>query len=197
MAPLDPAARALLFTEARTTGAFTEEPVTHAQLAELQSLAQWPPTSANTNPLRWLVIRTPAARARLLEHVKRGNRPRVERAPLTVVLAADLDFHEHLPQLHPQKPRMRERFAADPAHRERTARDNAWLQAGYVLLAARAVGLAAGPMGGFDASGLDADLLAGTGWRSFLLVNLGRPAPEGAWGERLPRLAYDQVVREL
>ena len=51
-------------------------------------------------------------------------------------------------------------------------------------------------MGGFDADGIDRDLLAGTRWRSLLVVNIGRPA-EDAWFQRLPRLDYDEVVRTL
>lgn len=194
--PLDPAAARLLFSEARTANAFTPEPVTDAQLRAIFDLAKWPPTMANTNPLRWLVVRSPAAKARLLPLMSEGNRAKTETAPATVVLAADVDFHEQIPRLLPYRPELRDHFAADAAAREQAARNNAWLQAGYFVLAARAVGLAAGPMLGFDAAGIDAELLAGTTWRSILVVNLGRPAEEGAWFDRLPRLDFADVVTE-
>jgi 3-hydroxypropanoate dehydrogenase len=192
---LDPAAQALLFTEARTANAFTDEPVTDEQLAAVFALARWPPTMANSNPLRWLVVRSPEAKRRLEPHMTEPNRVKTVDAPATVVLAADVAFHERIPELLPHKPELRDTFAAKDALREKAARDNAWLQAGYFILAARAAGLATGPMLGFDAAGVDRDLLAGTSWRSILVVNLGRPA-EGAWGARLPRLPFEDVVRE-
>lgn len=193
---LEPAAQALLFTEARTANAFTDEPVTDAQLEAIFALSQWPPTMANTNPLRWLVVRSPAAKERLGPLMSDGNRAKTLSAPATIVLAADVDFHEHIPALLPYKPELREAFAADADARERKARDNAWLQAGYFILAVRAAGLAAGPMLGFDPAGIDAAFFAGTSWRSILVVNVGKPAAEGAWFDRLPRLAFDVVARE-
>jgi 3-hydroxypropanoate dehydrogenase len=193
---LAPDARALLFTDARTANAFTDEPVTDEQLQAIFALSKWPPTMANTNPLRWLVVRSPEAKRRLAPHMKEGNRAKTLAAPANVVLCADVDFHEMIPTLLPHKPGLRERFAGDIAKREQAARQNAWLQAGYFILAARAAGLAAGPMLGFDPAGVDREFLAPTAWRSILVVNLGRPAAEGAWRERLPRPSYDEVVRE-
>jgi 3-hydroxypropanoate dehydrogenase len=193
---LDPDAQALLFTEARTANAFTDEPVTDGQLEAIFGLSKWPPTMANTNPLRWLVVRSEEAKRRLDPLMSDGNRAKTHGAPATVVLAADVDFHETIPILLPYKPELREAFADDAAKRERTARDNAWLQAGYFILAVRAAGLAAGPMLGFDAAGIDAEFFADTSLRSILVVNVGMPAADGAWLDRLPRLSYDEVVRE-
>lgn len=194
---LDPDARRLLFTEARTANAFEDEPVTDEQLAAIFSLSQWPPTMANTNPLRWVVVRSPEAKQRLDAHMSDGNKEKTLSAPCTVVLAADVDFHEHMDKLFPQKPGMRDSFGGMPADvRERKAKDNAWLQAGYFILAVRAAGLAAGPMLGFDADGMDREFLADTTWRSILVCNVGRPAAEGAWFDRLPRLPYEDVALE-
>jgi 3-hydroxypropanoate dehydrogenase len=193
---LAPDAQALLFTQARTANAFTQEPVTDDQLQAIFALSKWPPTTANTNPLRWLVVRSPEARQRLDPLMSEGNREKTRSAPVTVVLAANVDFHEDIPTLMPVKPELRDYFAADASAREVTARNNAWLQAGYFILAVRAAGLAAGPMLGFDAAGVDDEFLSGTSWRSILVVNIGRPAAEGAWFERLPRLGYDEVTRE-
>jgi 3-hydroxypropanoate dehydrogenase len=193
---LAPEAQALLFTDARTANAFTDEPVTDDQLEAIFALSKWPPTMANTNPLRWLVVRSPEAKQQLAPHMNDGNRAKTLAAPANVVLCADVDFHDTIPILLPYKPELRERYAGDAAKREDAARKNSWLQAGYFILAARAAGLAAGPMLGFDPPGVDAEFLAGTAWTSILVVNLGRPAAEGAWRERLPRLSYDEVVRE-
>jgi 3-hydroxypropanoate dehydrogenase len=85
--------------------------------------------------------------------------------------------------------------AAHDARREQAARFNATLQVGYFLLGVRAAGLAAGPMGGFDADGLDEDFFAGTGLKSLVVVNMGRPT-HNAWFDRLPRLEHEQVVLE-
>lgn len=194
---IDPAAQDLLFREARTANKFTDEPVSDDQLAALYDLVKWGPTLMNAQPLRLVVVRSDEARARLTTHLAEGNRAKTASAPVVLVLAADVDFHDTLPKVFPHAPGARERFVGDDAYRARTALDNAWLQAGYVILGIRALGLAAGPMAGFDAAALDADLLAGTSLRSFLVVNVGHPAEEGAWFGRSPRLDYDDAVVTL
>lgn len=128
----------------------------------------------------------------MLKHLSDGNRDKAASAPLVAILAADLDFHEKLSRTFPHFPGARDAFA-DTVRREEAARFNAALQAGYFLLGVRAAGLAAGPMGGFDAAGLDEEFFAGTALRSFLVVNIGHPAPN-AWFDRLPRLGHDEVV---
>jgi 3-hydroxypropanoate dehydrogenase len=189
---LDAAAQALLFSEARTANAFTDEPVSDEQVAAIYDLVKYAPTAMNSQPLRVLLVRA-EGRDRLLTHLAEGNRAKAAAAPLVAILAADADFHENLSRTFPHAPGAKNVFA-DPVAREQAARFNASLQVGYFLLGIRAVGLAAGPMGGFDAAALDAEFFAGTSWRSLLVVNIGRPA-ENAWFDRLPRLEYDEVVR--
>lgn len=191
---LEAAGQALLFSEAQTANAFRPDPVDDAQLRAIWELAKWPPTATNANPGRILFVRTPEGKERLLRHMSEGNREKTAIAPVTAVLAADLDFHEHLGTLMAAKPQLRERFASDDAFREGAARFNATLQAGYFILAVRAAGLAAGPMGGFDQEGVDAEFLAGTTWRSLLTVNVGHPAPD-AFRDRNPRPTFEQAVR--
>jgi 3-hydroxypropanoate dehydrogenase len=191
---LDAQAQALLFTEARSANTFTDEPVSDAQLRAIYELAKFPPTAANTNPLRILFVNSPEARARLVDHMADGNKAKTASAPAVAVLAADLDFHEYIPQLFPARPEMRDYFAADDQARAERARFNATLQIGYFLLAIRAAGLAAGPMSGFDAAGVDAAFFPDGRLRSLLVVNIGRPG-ESPWFERLPRLEYEQAVR--
>jgi 3-hydroxypropanoate dehydrogenase len=189
---LDDDVQDLLFREARTPHAFTDEEVSDEQIRALYELVKWAPTTMNSQPLRIVLVRSRGARERLMSHVFEGNRSKAESAPLIAVLAADTSFHDTLPITFPHRPAAREIFA-DEAHRTEVARSQAWLQAGYFILGVRALGLAAGPMGGFDAAGLDADLFAGTALRSVVVVNIGRPAP-GAWYDRLPRLDHDDVV---
>ena len=195
-APVDEQARRLLFTQARTANTFTDDPVTDEQLRAIYDLAKFGPTSANTNPLRILFVRQGEGRDRLLPLMNDGNRAKTATAPVVAVLADDHAFHERIPELLPHKPELREVFAADAGRREGAARYNGALQAAYVIIAIRAVGLAAGPMVGFDAAGVDAEFFGGTTWRSHLVVNIGTPGPD-AWRERLPRLAYEDAVRSI
>jgi 3-hydroxypropanoate dehydrogenase len=197
--PLDPLAlpaeaRALLFTEARTANAFSDEPVSDAQLEAIHELTKWGPTAANTQPLRILYVRTPDARERLVAHMSDGNKAKTRTAPMVAVVAADLEFHEFVPKVFPIRPEMKEFLAGDPTARERMANFNATLQTGYYLLAIRAAGLAAGPMTGFDAAGVDGEFFPDGRWKSLMVVNLGKPG-ENAWLQRLPRLDYDEVTR--
>ncbi len=193
LARLDEAGQALLFTEARTANSFAATPVTDAELAEIWDLAKWPPTAANVQPLRVLYVRTAEGRARLAGHMSDGNKAKTASAPAVAVLAVDTQFHEHIPAVLPYKPELKEAFAANDALRTETGRFSGALQAGYFLLAVRARGLAAGPMGGFDAAALDADFFPGGRWKSVLVVNIGHPGVD-PWFGRLPRLDHSEVI---
>ncbi|WP_372672439.1 malonic semialdehyde reductase [Amycolatopsis kentuckyensis] len=192
--PVNPEAKQVLFTGARTANTFAETPVRDEELAEIWELAKWAPTAANTQPLRVLFVRPGEGRDRLVKHLDEGNRAKTQSAPAVAVLAMDTRFHEHIPALLPYKPELKEVFAANPAMREDTATFNATLQAGYFILAVRAVGLAAGPMAGFDAAAVDAEFFPEGRFRSILVVNIGHPG-ENPWFPRLPRLAHDDALQ--
>lgn len=192
---LDRAAQDLLFRAARTAHTFTDEPVTDAQVAAVHDLVRYGPTALNGQPLRVLLVRSASARARLLPHVSAGNRAKTATAPLVAVLAADVDFHRRLPELFPHRPEAG-RWLADRAERIAQARFNATLQAGYFLLGVRAAGLAAGPMAGFDATGVRREFFPDGRHEVLLLVNIGRPGPD-AWRDRLPRLPAEEVIRTV
>lgn len=189
---LDPSAQDLLFREARTANTFTDEPVTDAQIRTIYELVKYGPTSANQQPLRILLVRSPEARERLLPNMSNGNRPKTSTAPLTAILAADLRFPENFAKVFPHKPGIADSFA-DPEVRERSARLNAAIQIGYFIMGIRAAGLAAGPMTGFDNAGMDQAFFPDGRHRSLVVVNIGKPGPD-AWMQRLPRLDYDEVV---
>ncbi|MEU3269360.1 malonic semialdehyde reductase [Saccharomonospora sp. NPDC006951] len=182
----------LLFREARTANSFSDEPVTEQQVKAIYDLVKWAPTSMNIQPLRALVVRTEEGKRRLLPHIAEGNRAKTESAPLNVVLAADTDFHENMPKVFPHKPDAKNLFS-DGEQRARTAKLNALLQVGYFILGVRAAGLAAGPMTGFDAAGIDGEFFSGNAWRSLVVINVGKPG-DNPWFDRLPRLDYDEVV---
>ncbi|NES31715.1 malonic semialdehyde reductase [Micromonospora terminaliae] len=193
---LDRAAQDLLFRAARTANTFTGEPVDEEQVRAIHDLVRTGPTAMNAQPLRVLLLRAAAARARLLPYLSSGNRDKTASAPLTAVLAADVDWHDRLPELFPHRPGARDWFTGDPAGREAQARLNAALQIGYLLIGVRAAGLAAGPMAGFDTAGVEREFFPDGRHRVLLLMNIGRPGPD-AWRERLPRLDYAEVVRTL
>lgn len=191
---LNPEGRHVLFTGARTANTFADTPVSDTELSEIWELAKWAPTSANTQPLRVLFVRPGEGRDRLVKHMNEGNRAKTESAPAVAVLAMDTRFHEHIPALLPYKPELKDVFAADETKRDETGRFNAILQAGYFILAIRAVGLAAGPMAGFDAAGVDAEFFPDERFRSMLVVNIGHPG-ENPWFARLPRLDHDDALQ--
>lgn len=183
-----------LFVQRRTVRAFDGRPVTDEDVAAVVDAVRWGPTAFNASPLRLLLVRSAEARERLAAHMLGRNGDVVREAPLSVVVAADVDFHEHLPRLAPHMVGGREKWAADAEGRERIARDNAWLQAGYLVVGLRAAGMEVGPMSGMDAAGIDAEFFAGTGRRSIMVLNLGWPA-EGTPGHaRAPRLDFDEVA---
>ncbi|MFC4602461.1 malonic semialdehyde reductase [Rhodococcus kronopolitis] len=192
-APLAEAGRELLFTQARTASTFSAEPVTDAELAGIWELAKWAPTAANTQPLRVVFVRTEEGKARLVPHLAEGNRAKAQSAPVVAVLAMDTEFHEYVPELLPFRPELKDVYAADDGARIATAEFNTALQSGYFVLAVRAQGLAAGPMGGFDHAGVDAEFFEGGRFKSVLVVNIGHPGVD-PWFDRLPRLADEQVL---
>ncbi|WP_432492891.1 malonic semialdehyde reductase [Kineococcus auxinigenes] len=192
---LDPAALEQLFTGARTAHRFTDEPVTDEQVAAIVELVKHPPTSMNTQPMRLLLVRSPAARERLATMMSGGNGDKTRAAPLSVVVAADRRFDEEMPRLLPHAPRAREVFA-DDALRERTAVFNTALQLGYLILSVRAVGLGAGPMTGIDAPAIEREFFPDGEHAVVAVVNVGVPDPAG-FRPRGPRLAPEEVVRTV
>lgn len=191
---LDEAGRAALFYDARSANSFRSTPVTDQELEAIWELAKWPPTAANTQPLRVVFVRTEEGKARLLPHMAEGNKAKTASAPAVAVLAADLDFHEHIPTIFPMRPELQDYFGADDDKRHSHARFNATLQIGYLLLAIRAAGLAAGPMAGFDPAGVDQEFFPDGRFRTLLVVNLGHPG-ESPWFDRLPRLSHDAALQ--
>ena len=192
---LDPTAQELLFRAARTANTFTDEPVTDEQVRAIHDLVKYGPTAFNSSPLRITLVRSAAARERLVPHMSPGNRQKTATAPLVAILAADNEFHEELPQLFPRSPELKDTYFTERPTRESVARLNATLQAAYFIVGIRAAGLAAGPMTGFDPAGVQKEFLDDD-HTPLLIVNIGRPGPD-AWSERSPRLAYEQVVTTI
>lgn len=189
---LDPAAQDLLFREARTANTFTDEPVTDEQVQAIYDLVKFGPTAFNQSPLRVVLVRSAEGRERLVQHMSEGNRPKTATAPLVAILAADNEFHEEIPALLPHFPQAKDMFFAERPVRESSAGLNAALQAAYFIIGVRAAGLAAGPMTGYDAAGIQKEFLDGD-HTPLMIVNIGKPG-EDAWFPRGPRLSYDEVI---
>lgn len=186
--PLDDTALDALFREARTQNAWTDQPVTDDDLRNIYELMKWAPTSANSSPARFVFVRSPEAKEKLRPALSAGNAAKTLSAPVTAIVAYDPKFYDHLPKLFPHAD-ARSWFASSEALAEETAFRNSTLQGGYFILAARALGIDAGPMSGFDKAKVDEALLAEHGWKSNFLINLGHGNGAGLF-PRSPRHAF-------
>lgn len=190
---LDAGALDQLFRSARTFPSWRDLPVTDEQIKELYDLLKWGPTSMNCLPARFVFLRAQEAKARLLPALMAGNVAKVRAAPVTVIVAQDTRFYDHLPELWPHSPEARDMFAASPELAEATAFRNGTLQGGYLILAARALGLDVGPMSGFDNAKVDAEFFPDGRFRSNFLANIGYGEGSGVH-PRGPRLTFEQAA---
>jgi len=192
---LDDAALDALLRESRTYHGFDGRPVSESTIRDLYETMKWGPTSANSNPGRFVFVRSPEGKARLAPALSAGNHDKTLAAPCTVIVAYDTEFYEKLPVLFPHVD-ARSWFLGKPAHIQTTAFRNGTLQGAYLMLAARALGLDVGAMSGFDNHKVDEAFFAGTSIRSNFLVNLGHGDPAKVH-KRNPRPAFDEVCRIL
>jgi 3-hydroxypropanoate dehydrogenase len=200
----------VLFRKARTFAAWQDRPVADETLRQVYELMKWGPTSANSNPARILFLRTPEAKARLRPALAPANVSKVMTAPVTAIVAYDLQFYGKLPRLFPHNPAMRARFAEAPELVEVTARRNSSLQGAYLIIAARALGLDCGPLSGFDNARVDEEFFgAGSPCadceqefipaghvKSNFICNLGY-GDATTLHPRLPRLAFEEACTLL
>ena len=182
------------FTGAATARRWRERPVDDALLTRLYETLRWAPTSANCQAARFVFIRTPEGRERLRPALSRGNLEQTMTAPVTAIVAWDDRWHEELPRLWPFDPRARDWYENDGARRHEGERTAA-MQAAYLVIAARLLGLDAGPMAGFSPELVDAAFFPDGRWHTVLLCNLGHVDPDrpGAIRPRAPRLTFDEA----
>jgi 3-hydroxypropanoate dehydrogenase len=180
-----------LLREARTHGVWLPHPVSSETLRQAYELASFGPTSANTTPARFVFLSTLKAKERLRPALAPGNVDKTMAAPVTVIIAWDTEFYEKLPTLFQHKD-MRSVFLGKPDLIEETAFRNSSLEAGYFILAARALGLDCGPMSGFDAAKVNAEFFPDGKWKSNLLCNLGY-GDANKLSPRNPRLSFDEA----
>jgi len=184
-----------IFRSARSQNKWLDKPVSPALLMAVYDLMRFGPTSANCSPARIVFVVSPEAKARLKPLLAPTNIEKTMTAPAVAIVGYDLDFPEHLPRLFPHNPGAKDWFN-DPAHRQTTAFRNGSLQGGYLIVAARALGLDCGPMSGFRNEGVDREFFAGTNVKSNFICALGYGDPSGLF-ERNPRLSFDEACKIL
>jgi 3-hydroxypropanoate dehydrogenase len=192
---LDGPALDTLFRTARTRNGWNPAPVSDNLIRELYDLMKWGPTSGNGSPARFVWVRTAEGKARLAALASEGNRPKILAAPLTVIIGYDLAFGAQMPKLFPARGEaMKTMFEKAPAIAESTAFRNGSLQGAYLIIAARALGLDAGPMSGFDNAAVDREFFADTRIHSNFLCSLGHGTEENLY-PRNPRLTFEEAGR--
>jgi 3-hydroxypropanoate dehydrogenase len=191
--PLNNIALEQTFTQARTFSKFSDHAVTDDTLHALYELAKWGPTSMNTQPARLVFVRSAEAKAQLLPALAPGNADKTMAAPVCVIVAMDSRFYEHLPEQFPAM-NAKPMFEGNAGLAESTAFRNSSLQAAYLIVAARQLGLDCGPMSGFDASKVDAAFFPDGRFKTNLLINLGYGDASGNY-PRGPRLPFETVAR--
>ena len=192
--PLNQAALDKLFLKAHTLNAWQERAVPDELLHRLYDTLRMGPTAANSNPMRIVFVKSKEAKERLSLAVAEGNRAKTMAAPVTAIIGYDLRFYENMDKLFPNAPGARSWFDYD----EKVAFTNAFrggtLQGAYLIIAARALGLDCGPMGGFDNIKVDELFFAGTAIKSNFLCNLGYGDSKGIY-PRNKRLSFDEACR--
>jgi 3-hydroxypropanoate dehydrogenase len=194
-APLGGVALAQLFSDARTHGAFLDREVPDSLLREALELAKMGPTAANQQPMRALFLRSKEAKERLRPAMAPGNVDKTMAAPVVAIAGYDLEFYEHLPFLTPQRD-FRSIFAGNVELAARSAAQSGTLQVGYFIMALRALGLDAGPMGGFDAAKVEAEFFPEGKIKANVVINIGY-GDDAKLFPRNPRLTFDQMAKIL
>ena len=184
-----------LFTDARTFNKFTDEPLSDAQFHASYDLTKMPPTAFNASPARFVFVRSPEAKKRLIPLMMEGNQAKSMAAPVTVIVAFDSRFQENLPTLFPAMD-VKGMFDADAELTATAAFRNGTLSGTYFIMAVRALGLDAGPMSGFNNAAVDNEFFPDGRFKSNFLINIGHGDPTGNY-PRSPRLKFDEAAQIL
>ncbi len=195
MTKIDQSALDQLFFKARTANGFIDKPVAEALLREVYDIAKMGATSMNTQPTRYVFLNSAQARTRLLPAMSTGNLDKTRVAPVTVIVATDTRFFEHMPQVW-HKPEGKAMFEGNVPMAQATATRNGTLGGAYFMIAARAVGLDCGPMSGVDLAKVNAEFFADGRYQANFLINLGY-GDDSLLFDRNPRLTFEQACSIL
>jgi 3-hydroxypropanoate dehydrogenase len=185
----------LLFREARTHNGWSDKPVTDEQIQLLYQLTICGPTTANSQPSRFIFCRTPEAKERLLPCLAPGNVEKTRAAPVTVIIGYDSSFWEHLPRMFPHKD-MTGMYRNNASFVEVNGLRNSSLQGAYLIVAARAMGLDIGAMSGFNHDAIDEEFFSGTTIKSNFLCNIGYGDTKALYN-KLPRFDFDEICEVI
>ena len=192
IARLDDAGADLLFHEAKTCYGWLSRKVPQTLLQRLVSLTLLPPTSANSSPARFVFISSREGKEKLKPCLSSGNVDKTMAAPVTAIVAYDPEFWRHMDRLFPHGD-MKTMFEKSPEMAEQASFRNGSLMGGYMILAARSLGLDCGPMSGFDAAKVNKTFLSGTTYKANFLCNIGYGDPASV-KERGPKFAFKEIA---
>lgn len=189
---LDKKALSVILREARTHNGWLPKPVSDAQLREIYEIVKWGPTSANSQPARFVFVRTREGKEKLRPALSSGNTEKTMSAPVTAIVAYDTRFYEHLPRTFPHDPTAPSWFAGEGKEDVafKTAFRNGTLQGAYLIIAARALGFDIGAMSGFDNAKVDAAFFPDGRFKSNFLCNIGY-GDHSKLFNRSPRLDFE------
>ncbi|TRX54571.1 malonic semialdehyde reductase [Thalassomonas sp. M1454] len=191
---LDNSALEQTFINARTVNKFTQQDVSDELIAQLYDLMKWAPTSMNCQSGHFVFVKSEEAKQRLKPTLMEGNQEKTMAAPVTVIVATDTEFFNHLPEQFPAVPNAKDMFASNAEFSATTAQRNSSMQGAYLIMAARMLGLDCGPMSGFDNNAIDSEFFPEGRYKSNFLINLGYGDSSGNY-PRGPRLTLEQVTR--
>jgi 3-hydroxypropanoate dehydrogenase len=193
-APLNAAALDQIFLAARSHNAWLDKPLSEKTIRAIYDLAKWGPTSANVCPGRFVFVTTPEGKARIAPHLSENNAEKVAAAPCCVIIARDTKFTELVPELFPGREFIGTYFDMHPELAKETWVRNTTLQGAYLIIAARALGVDAGPMSGFEVDSLNAEFFPDGRWQADFICNLGYGDHSQVW-PRNPRLSFETACR--
>ena len=183
-----------ILREARSQNSFLDKPVSDDQLRRIYEILKWGPTSSNSQPARFVFVRTKEGKEKLRPALSSGNTDKTMAAPVTAIVAYDTQFYEHLPRTFPHNPTAQSWFSG-PGKEDvafKTAFRNGSLQGAYLMIAVRSIGLDVGAMSGFDNAKIDAAFFPDGRFKSNFLCNIGYG--DGAkLFNRSPRLAFEDA----
>jgi 3-hydroxypropanoate dehydrogenase len=191
MSVVDEKAKDILFREARTYNAWQEKDISDELLHDLWELVKFGPTSANCLPMRIKFVKSQEAKEKLKPLMDEGNVEKTMSAPVVAIIAYDLKFYEHLPRLFPHT-NAKSWFEGQDAKIKDAAQRNGTLQGGYLIMAARALGLDCGPMSGFDGLKVKDAFFADEDVVVNFICNLGYGSEKNLFA-RSPRFDFDDV----
>lgn len=184
-----------LFFKARTANGFIDKPVTAELLQQVYDIAKMGATSMNAQPARYVFLNSSESRQRLIPALSPGNVEKTKLAPVTVIVATDTRFYEHLPEIF-HNPGAKAMFEGNKPLAEGTANRNGTLSGAYFMIAARAVGLDCGPMSGVDLAKVNAEFFPDGRLQANFLINLGY-GDNSKLFDRNPRLSFEQACSVL